>query len=379
MTFRRRLVCLRICDEMSERQILLVQVVVLLSSVSASAFIGASSVTVTSSGSISLRSAPHCPLPDKLRHRATTSCQGSTTTPMSIIRLGSLPRCDDVSNVPGLIIKSGLIGLSSQLALYLCLRQFNQTKKSIHAGNPGYTAHSVVALVLMIVVSYIGVKGFYFPENYMATASDAVGRLLIPSSESRWLACVITGMFFAWDIPSSIWIGSLQKPDVILHHLCMLLLAFAGATVITMHYILYYFGVAELSSIPLVIYDQLQLWCNTRDKDDAESVVDSGSDGLVRLEKTRDVMGIVTAICFTWVRAYSFTKVTLTRFLPDCLAVLRTTATTALLSGNKRLLLKAIMVSSVGFTILQLYWFMTILQVAFGGKSDSENSDLGVF
>jgi hypothetical protein len=172
--------------------------------------------------------------------------------------------------------------------------------------------------------------------------------------------CVICGMFVAWDIPASLLISKLRKPDVIVHHVVMAIVACVGATVVPMRYVLYYFGVAELSSIPLLVYDQLSYNCEIVQNSRQEG--ESDDDKANALERWRDRTKIIAAVAFTLVRAFHFTKVTVMNFIPDVLSVLPTTTAV----GTRRIL-KLLIFASVGFASLQLYWFSLIVRVMLGG------------
>jgi len=162
-----------------------------------------------------------------------------------------------------------------------------------------------------------------------------------------------------WDIPVSIAVPQLRKIDVIVHHIVMTIVAWVGAVTLPMHYLFFYLGISELSSIPLLCYDQLQVT--------VMSMKES------RLTTLRDRFQIMAAICFTLIRAYYFTKITLMHFVPDVRFVLPTAnrAVNALRFG---------MIASIGFTALQLYWFSKIVRVVVLGESmdghDGEEEDV---
>lgn len=257
---------------------------------------------------------------------------------------------------------AGCLGLGTQLFLNAL---FSKSKDHpTLQQNPGYTAHTIVAFFLMVIVSYVGIIGYYFDTK---TASTAVSRVLTPLEQSKWLGAVICGMFVAWDIPTSLLIPKLRKPDVIAHHVVMAIVAFVGATIVPMRYVLYYFGVAELSSIPLLVYDQLSYNCEiVVQKSHKER--ESDDDKANALERQRDKAKIVAAIAFTWVRAFHFTKVTVMNFIPDVLSVLPTTTAV----GTSRIL-KSLIFASVGFASLQLYWFSLIVRVILGGEGKEDD------
>ena len=262
-------------------------------------------------------------------------------------------------------LSAGFLSAGSQ---YLLTRQLKRSKRPEFHTNAAYTAHSIVAFALMLVVSTVGVLGWAFtpPFSYF----DASSRILDPSSAGRWLAAVIVGTFSMWDIPTSFMVKELRKPDVIIHHIVMLITAAIGSTVLPMHYLLYYFGVSELSSIPLVVYDQVQQWLkwNVFSKSTTEKLK----------EKVEPILGVLTAICFTLVRAISFPKVTLFSFVPDCITVLAAPSSDGVgfaVTGQIRSMLKFSVGASLAFTALQLYWFSGLVKTILSGDSKESGDE----
>lgn len=280
-----------------------------------------------------------------------------------------LPTCS-AENVGTVAITSGVTGLLSQLLLTKLLEKFASTTKD----KASYTAHTIIAMALMILVSSIGVGGWwrlFRGKQQLLSATmppaTAAGRLMEPDATCRWLAAMVTGMFAVWDVPVSLAVRQLRKPDVIAHHIMMTIVAAIGAVYLPMHYIYFYLGVSELSSIPLLFYDQLQVM-TVATASEAEDNWNHHSS-LVAL---RDKAKVVAAISFTAVRAWLFTKVTLFQFIPDCLQVLPTISTGTTTAGK---LLPFIMWASLGFTALQLYWFSTIVWVVVSGKEELPEAD----
>lgn len=295
----------------------------------------------------------------------------ASVNPSSSI-LTRLPVCAHASSVLQVATISGCIGLAAQFFLYGIFRNSNDP---IRKQNAGYTSHSIVALALMILVSWIGVIGWCtrLPTSAAAgvvgaaastgAASPAIRRLVVPIDEARWLSSIICGMFVIWDIPTSLMIQKLRKPDVIVHHVAMAILAYFGAAYLPMYYLFYFFGISELSSIPLVVYDQL-----TQDFDAAAGSLSNPDDNV---RKLRDRFQLIAAMSFTLVRAISFPIVSLFKFLPDVRSVLLL-STTAKISRQTRLLLKGLSIANISFTILQLYWFSLIVRVATGMNNKEE-------
>ena len=160
-------------------------------------------------------------------------------------------------------------------------------------------------------------------------------------------------MLVAWDIPTCLVVPKLRKPDLLAHHFGMAAVALVGAFFLPTRYGFYYLGVAELSSVPMTVFDQAERAVEIAAKSDA---VDAARRQ--RLRATRDASRLVAALVFIAVRAVDFTRVTLTRFVPDALSVLA--------SGEAALRwpLQFMVVSSVGFVGLQLYWFSLFVRIS---------------
>ena len=285
------------------------------------------------------------------------------------------PSCGPGIPTLKVILISGIISSSLQYMLYKLFKQSTQSKLSDH---PEYTSHSIVALLLMILVSSIGVIGWWGWE-WIGTSTlppTINNKIIDPSSTARFLSAIIVGSFTMWDIPVSLRVPELRNIDVIIHHIVMLLLSVIGCTILPMHYAIYYFGVSELSSIPLVIYDQLKLWntstCNTN-----SNTTSKESPSRI-LQKLETIFGIITAIAFTIVRAIHFPYVTLKHFLPDCWKLLLPTTIKGGGGGVRVLLpplnfiIPFLMVGSIGFSVLQLYWFQGLVQTIMTNGNDGD-------
>ena len=268
-------------------------------------------------------------------------------SPATAQLVANLPVCTSQASAVSLALKSGATAVVLQRFLQRLCRS---SRSKVLQDTAEYTAHSIVAMGLMILLSSTGVLGWWLPfflsSNPVANGMD---RLLGVSDTGRWMAAVVFGCFALWDIPTSLRVKALRKPDVMVHHGVMMVLAGLGCTVLPMHYILYYFGVVELSSIPLIAYDQVVHWMeHSKSKESSENTKTKSS-----LEPIQGALGIIAALAFTSIRVISFTKVTLTNFLPDC----RTALATALLSSQQKWTIRFLMLACGGFTFLQWYWF----------------------
>jgi hypothetical protein len=261
------------------------------------------------------------------------------------------------------------------------------TTKATAFQQAGYMAHSLIALLLMGTVSFMGIVGWWF-RNHGTSAGHLLHwtswtRLVVPNDSCRWMAAVLLGFLTLWDIPTSFYIGALRKPDVLIHHGVMAVTAATAAWIIPMSYVFFYFGIVELSSLPLIAYDQLCQWTAGTRTDDSrtERAFEPTVD---RLIQWRDRMQILTAVTFTWIRAILFPLVTFGQFLPDVAKVLSFPAlaapTTSLIPTATALrALRYAKWACIGFTILQLYWFAAnlVAPLARGVATSSRIRDLG--
>jgi len=304
----------------------------------------------------------------------------------------SLPTCT-AAQVPRLAWSAGLTGLASQLALTEMILAWTTRNRRTSSNsttvdkqnNPrqaaAYLAHNVVAFALMVTVSLVGLLGYYCgaatPASSVATPA---GRLLAVNNAARWLAAVLAGLLAVWDVPTSLFFVQelRQRPDVLTHHVAMAAVAWLGATALPTHYLFFYLGVSEVSSVPLLVYDQLAHWTATKSGSTNEITTktsqddDDGTehDGNLqrqqrRLVQARNIAQVVAAIAFTVVRAVAFTFVTLRHFLPDVRRVLLAGAAA---NNHQRGVLQFAAVASLGFCLLQLFWFSKVVRVVVLGE-----------
>lgn len=329
-----------------------------------------------------------------------------------------LPTCSSPQHAMRLALASGLGGLVAQILLtligyyYFCTNSTvsqqqwrranntsaaNETTITLATNNTketdihfaGNTAHSVIALLFMIVVSILGSKGWrescssnaLLVSNHIttnraaATIVSPLSILLDPSSDSsRWLASVIFGMMLMWDIPTSLFIPKLRRQtDVLIHHAVMAATAGAAAVWLPMRYVFFYFGVAEISSIPLIVYNALAEWMTARREQqdlEGDDKMATSSAGLSATRRHNQRIGavqttaqILTVVSFTWIRVIVFPMVTFCQFLPDAWTAIqhnqrRAGPEVALLQPAQVFGLHFAAVASMGFTILQLFWFV---------------------
>lgn len=249
-------------------------------------------------------------------------------------------------NVHSVALLSGGVGLLAQLG-FTQLFQISQTKRQRTSHNrqgdhqsAAFTAHSLLAGLLMVTVSIIGGIGWF-----QTTTTQPTNLLFVTDSRARTLAAAVAGSLLLWDIPTSLALPPLRKADLMLHHVLMGVVGYVGALYLPTPYIYFYFGLSELSSVPLVVHD----WYAARpDKKDA----------------VESVLQATTAVFFTLIRVVWFTKITLFQFVPEVFRAM---------AAKRTAVLPFLLVSSLAFTGLQLYWFYRhILSVVLFGSSANE-------
>jgi hypothetical protein len=282
---------------------------------------------------------------------------------------------------------AGIVALLCQCGLTKFLKQYKRRKDIA-----SYTAHTIIALVFMMYVSVVGCIGWFMSSSGSSPITP-FDRLVLPNEQCRCMASIVTGVLLLWDLPTSMYVKSLRKLDVIVHHIVMTLTAYFATTILPMYYVYFYFGVSELSSIPLLLYDQLCIMIETLNtspsipvhdnstKLDALVVDDNNaitSDELIdkqtnnELIQLRDSMQIVAAVSFTIVRAILFTYVTVRHFIPDVRSVIRLVqlpssmiTVSSVIRPVQMKTLRFAFYASIGFTVLQLYWFLKMLRTIY--------------
>ncbi|KAL3772454.1 hypothetical protein ACHAW5_007309 [Stephanodiscus triporus] len=165
----------------------------------------------------------------------------------------------DYSPLPPLATQVGLACVIVQVAFTLL---FDRRAKILPDGPwthlAAFTAHKVVTLPAMMMLTYCGVRDWFFfdRDKYaVVTAADRVFGLSNPDDVP--LAYGI-GAMLMWDIPISILSPPMRDPFMLAHHVGMFLAAYTmsggfceGGRMIGYYYAPFYFGVIELSSVPL--------------------------------------------------------------------------------------------------------------------------------
>mmetsp|Transcript_5070 Transcript_5070/g.12720 ORF Transcript_5070/g.12720 Transcript_5070/m.12720 type:complete len:319 (+) Transcript_5070:183-1139(+) len=198
-----------------------------------------------------------------------------------------------------------------------------------------FTAHQVVALPLMLLLTYIGWRDWFFDPDravlmdgstaIIITARDRVFGSNYANPNDIPLA-VGSGAILLWDIPTGFLSPPLRDPVMWAHHIGMFLVASVmngqfceGGTMIGYYYAPYYFGVIELSSIFLAYvdvfhpkYEHYHRWLNAEHED--ETVSKSAARILKGLN---EMARILFALSFLALRGLYFPYVAFVHTIPD--------------------------------------------------------------
>jgi hypothetical protein len=113
---------------------------------------------------------------------------------------------------------TGATTLGAQLILTRTYKRSNDVH--VRARAPAFFAYNAIACALMCAASLVGLVAFCQPSGVPATA---VARVLAPTEASRILCAAIFGELICWDLPCTLAIKRLRRPDMILHHTVSLL------------------------------------------------------------------------------------------------------------------------------------------------------------
>jgi len=180
-----------------------------------------------------------------------------------------------------------------------------------------------------------------------------------PSGTVRFLGAMLFGQLIIWDLPSAAFMKRLRRPDLVLHHLGLAVVALV-ATSLPVFYYSWFIGLSEASTVPLAandLFDELH---------NSVEAADPNSPRLPRLAFWRDTCQMFAALSFVAVRVLGWAWVVWLLFR-DTLIVLPTSASLGL-----RGFLRGQLVLASGFFALQLFWFRKLvaytLTSGFGGS-----------
>jgi len=235
-------------------------------------------------------------------------------------------------------VASGVASLAAQCILTGVFSKVKPFDKE-----PGFMAHQVVALVLMILLTLVGGKIWLLPDDEASKmASTLDGRIRGATAQHDFLFQVATGMLLFWDIPTGFVVKSLFTGASMGHHVVMCLSCISGLRGQLMyHYAGFFLGLCELSSIPLQIVEIF------RPEHFPELTRDNPS-----LHQLNEILRPLFAVLFMLTRAIYFPYVMLSQAIPDIVASIRLGGG----SAGEQIGLSIIGVGGLLLTVLQIFW-----------------------
>lgn len=249
----------------------------------------------------------------------------------------------------------GLSLMASQCMFYLLFKYI--LPKGPWSDDPGFSAHQVVCIPIMFFLTYNGIQEWFSKEDHGYTAVD---RILGPHPEPDLSLIVMVIMLF-WDIPTGLLTPSLREPAMVAHHVAMFLTAtlalgvFSGGHPLLGYYAAYYFGVIEISSVPLILVDlfhpKRKAWFKYL-KNNAPPA----------LHTFNEINRVCFAVLFLLVRAISFPYVSFVSVIPDIVQVASLPLEER--RGVSAVPLYAMAILNLFFSCLQFYWGTLVLRQA---------------
>jgi len=241
-----------------------------------------------------------------------------------------------------------------------------------------FTAHQLIALPLMIILTYIGFRDWFFDPNKDEDGATATDRIFGKSNPNDIPLAMGTGAILLWDIPTGFISPPLRDPLMWAHHFGMFFVAATmtglfckNGDMIGYYYGSFYFGVIELSSIFLTYIDVFHpkfqhyyKWLN------ATHGSKSMKSAAKILNNLNEVARISFALSFLALRGIYFPYVTFRMAIPDLSEAYKNQPdgvpmwTGYFLSGMMAL-----------FALLQAYWGVLIakqVKKALGGDGDGK-------
>lgn len=221
----------------------------------------------------------------------------------------------------------------------------------------GFTAHKIVCLPSMLLLTCIGCRDWFF---YTDTYNDgtAVDRIWGEYNAHDIPLAYGIGAMLLWDIPMSILSPPMHDPFMLAHHVMMFLVAYSmsgGFTTgrfIGYYYAPFYFGVIELSSIPLTyvnIFHPKQIpyheWTKTEQSNPRLESLRSF------ITKSNEIARVAFAATFLLLRGLYFPYVSFCMCLPDLITAYKAPPPGVPMATGYFL------ISSIfTFSCLQAYW-----------------------
>ena len=219
---------------------------------------------------------------------------------------------------------------------------------------PSFTAHQIVVIPVLFYLSIQGLRDFNIREVLGATATTTTAVERVTSPMHGHFSEFVLGMMFFWDIPTGLCTPALREVPMILHHIGMFMTAaismgiLSNGVPIFAYYAPFYFGIVEISSIPLIIVDIFH------PKHKAWNMYLNSNERSGWIMKLNDTARPLFALLFILVRMVAFPYISIMGVLRDALHV--TSLPLEQRNDVPNLPLYIIAFLNVAFSCLQFYW-----------------------
>jgi hypothetical protein len=248
---------------------------------------------------------------------------------------------------------------------------------------PGFTAHQLISLPLMCILTYCGMKDWFFNPN-----KDVIGhndtsydRVFGTTNVNDIPLAIGSGAILIWDTPTGLLVPALQDPLMLFHHVGMFLVgatmsgAFSHGKMIGYYYASYYFGVIEISSIPLsyvdVFHPKYKFYFEW-----LHSEKNASRTMMKVLDGVNELCRIVFAVTFLIFRGVYFPYVTFGHTIPDLWYAYNDE--TKQLPDGVPMWTGYFLIGFVSlFALLQFYWGTLILKQIHKMVFHGDSSDVG--
>lgn len=289
----------------------------------------------------------------------------------------SLANLSDYLPLSPLATRIGIICLIAQIALTILLNK----RTGIVPDGPwthlaAFTSHQLVALPLMIIMTYCGWRDWFF--HYEAGAATAADRIFGYSNPNDTVLAIASGAILLWDIPMGFISPQLRDPIMWGHHFGMFMVSSTmcgtfckGGNMIGYYYAPFYFGVIEMSSLFLTYVDIF----HPKYKHYYNWLQDGKANEKPMAKLCHDaneVARVLFAITFMLLRGIYFPYVSFRNAIPDLWEAYKTPPDGVPMWTGYFL---AILISS--FALLQAYWGLLISKQVMKLFTDDDDKKSG--
>mmetsp|Transcript_22046 Transcript_22046/g.32575 ORF Transcript_22046/g.32575 Transcript_22046/m.32575 type:complete len:266 (-) Transcript_22046:215-1012(-) len=251
------------------------------------------------------------------------------------------------------ILPSGAFMLASHLFLFVVFKYL--CPEGPWKQMPSFTAHQAVAFVAMIYQTYLGFLHFH---DYRDIFGENAGGIYISQF------CV--GSMLVWDIPVGLVSDGMGDMIMHVHHIGFFLMAsvtmgyFSNGEHLGSAYAPFFFGIIELSSIPLQIVDLFH---------PKQKPWHAYMNQYPTLQSLNEICRVLFALLFVLTRMLAFPYFTVTSCITDFWKASQD-------RPEFSVPCKCVAVANTLFMLLQLYWGMLLIKqitkALGGGKKDKK-------